>query len=138
MLLRSALAMLLLFTIAAAQQNSPDNASAIKNPPNRGADLYAAYCASCHGKDAKGGGPAAAALNVRPADLTTLARSNHGIFPRTRVYQIIIRGGSIAAHGSKDMPMWGPAFRSLTGQSETEAERRVRKLVDYLETLQTK
>jgi copper resistance protein D len=35
-----------------------------------GARLYAENCALCHGADGKGSGPAAAALTVRPADLT--------------------------------------------------------------------
>ena len=35
-----------------------------------GARLYAENCALCHGVDGKGDGPAAAALPVRPADLT--------------------------------------------------------------------
>jgi copper resistance protein D len=37
---------------------------------NRGGRLYAANCALCHGADGKGGGPAAAGLIKRPADLT--------------------------------------------------------------------
>ncbi|MGH7115130.1 MAG: CopD family protein, partial [Stellaceae bacterium] len=36
----------------------------------RGARLYAASCALCHGADGRGDGPAAAGLAVRPADLT--------------------------------------------------------------------
>ena len=35
-----------------------------------GARLFAESCALCHGADGKGDGPAAAALTVRPADLT--------------------------------------------------------------------
>ena len=35
-----------------------------------GARLYAGNCALCHGAGGKGDGPAAAALTVRPADLT--------------------------------------------------------------------
>jgi putative copper export protein/mono/diheme cytochrome c family protein len=36
----------------------------------RGEGLYGPYCASCHGPDGQGNGPAAAALRVKPADLT--------------------------------------------------------------------
>jgi mono/diheme cytochrome c family protein len=36
----------------------------------RGHQLYPSHCASCHGADGRGDGPAAAGLNVRPADLT--------------------------------------------------------------------
>lgn len=35
-----------------------------------GADLYVAHCASCHGADGRGDGPAAKGLPVPPADLT--------------------------------------------------------------------
>ena len=37
---------------------------------NRGASLYAANCALCHGTSGRGDGPAAAGLPVHPADLT--------------------------------------------------------------------
>jgi putative copper export protein len=36
----------------------------------RGAALFAANCAVCHGTDARGDGPAAKSLPIRPADLT--------------------------------------------------------------------
>ncbi len=36
----------------------------------QGAALYPAHCASCHGTDGRGNGPAAAGLPVPPADLT--------------------------------------------------------------------
>lgn len=39
----------------------------------RGAALYAAHCASCHGLNGKGDGPAAASLPVKPADLTAIS-----------------------------------------------------------------
>ena len=38
-----------------------------------GAASFQQYCASCHGTDARGNGPAAAALRTRPADLTRIA-----------------------------------------------------------------
>lgn len=136
MLLRNALVTLVLVGIAGAQTSK--KVPVPYTPPTASADMYAACCASCHGKDARGDGPAAPALKVPPPDLTTLAKKNHGRFPAFRMYQIIKSGGSIAAHGSKDMPMWGPAFRSLGHQDEAEAEARVRNLVHYLETLQTK
>jgi putative copper export protein/mono/diheme cytochrome c family protein len=36
----------------------------------QGASLFAAHCASCHGPEGRGDGPAAASLNPPPADLT--------------------------------------------------------------------
>ena len=49
-----------------------------------GPDLYRHYCATCHGRDGKGNGPAAAALKVPPPDLTVLARRQKGVFPARR------------------------------------------------------
>jgi mono/diheme cytochrome c family protein len=138
MLLRSALAILALLNIAGAQQTSIKKAPAPYTPPTASAEMYSAYCASCHGKDAKGGGPVAPALKVRPPDLTTLAKKNNGRFPGGHVYQIVKWGGSIAAHGSKEMPVWGPAFRSLSDQGEPEVELRIKNIVNYLDALQAK
>jgi mono/diheme cytochrome c family protein len=136
MLLSNAVIIFALVGMAAAQTGN--HGAVPYTPPTAGAEMYSAHCASCHGKDAKGDGPAAGALKVPPPDLTTLAKQNHGRFPAVRVYQVIQAGGSIAAHGSKDMPMWGPIFRSLGHQDQAQAEARIRNLVHYLETLQTK
>jgi mono/diheme cytochrome c family protein len=138
MLLRSALAILVPLSLAVAQQTTIRKVPAPHTSPAASAEMYAAYCASCHGADGKGGGPAAPALKVRPPDLTTLAKKNNGRFPGGRVYQVIKWGGSIAAHGSKDMPVWGPAFRSLSDAGEPEVELRIKNIVTYLEGLQTK
>src|SRR5260370_17881984 len=47
------------------------------------------YCAQCHGMDATGDGPVAAALNHKPANLTTLSKNNGGGFPGQEVREII-------------------------------------------------
>lgn len=39
-----------------------------------GKGLYEAQCVACHGKGGKGDGPAAAAMNPRPGDLTNASR----------------------------------------------------------------
>jgi mono/diheme cytochrome c family protein len=49
--------------------------------PTSGSEMFKEYCASCHGADARGRGPAAPALKASPADLTVLSRNNHGKFP---------------------------------------------------------
>jgi mono/diheme cytochrome c family protein len=56
---------------------------------NSGKEMYAAYCAACHGKDGKGDGPVAAALKTPPADLTILARQHAGKFPSIQVHRAI-------------------------------------------------
>ena len=102
-----------------------------------GPDLYRAYCASCHGKDGKGNGPVAPALKATVPDLTVIARNNGGKFPEARVRRIIVGEGMIVSHGSREMPVWGPAFHQI----EEDVDRgpvRVENLVKYLESIQAK
>jgi mono/diheme cytochrome c family protein len=102
----------------------------------QGPELYRAYCASCHGRDAKGGGPAAAALKTSPPDLTLISRRNRGAFPLTKV-QNIISGEEIgtAAHGSREMPIWGPIFSQIAWDQDL-GRVRVYNLAKYIESLQ--
>jgi mono/diheme cytochrome c family protein len=102
-----------------------------------GVDLFRAYCASCHGKNGKGNGPAAPALKATVPDLTVIAKSNGGEFPVARVRRIIMGQGMIASHGSREMPVWGPIFY----QVEADVDRgpvRMENLVKYLESIQVK
>jgi mono/diheme cytochrome c family protein len=101
-----------------------------------GAELFKTHCASCHGADATGNGPVAAALRHRPADLTRIAKKNGGMFPTARV-QRIIAGWDIESHGDRDMPVWGDPF-TLTrdGRSRQGAEARIAAIVGYLESVQ--
>ena len=102
-----------------------------------GKKLFHDNCASCHGEDAKGAGPAAMAFKVQPPDLTTLSRQNHGKFPKDRVVKSI-RGDRIGAHGSTEMPVWGPLFLGLTGMNQEEAERSISDLTKYIRAVQLK
>jgi cytochrome c553 len=47
-------------------------------PVDTGQADYESLCAVCHGTSGKGDGPAAPALETRPADLTRLAAKNGG------------------------------------------------------------
>jgi cytochrome c553 len=99
-------------------------------------DSYVFYCAPCHGRSGKGDGPVAPSLRARPADLSTLAERNGGTFPRERVAAYISGiGRPITAHGTSEMPVWGPAFRALDA-SDRRAAVRVSAIVDHLESLQ--
>jgi mono/diheme cytochrome c family protein len=100
-----------------------------------GADLYHEYCAVCHGADAKGNGPAAAALKERPSDLTLITRRNNGKFPALNTRMVILGQSGIAAHGSAEMPIWGDLFRSISS-SNVFVEVRVQSLLAYLEQIQ--
>jgi cytochrome c553 len=95
--------------------------------------MFESYCAPCHGKEGRGDGPAAKALTKTPADLTKISARNNGTFPDVRVRRYIEGLDEVAAHGTRDMPIWGPLFRSL---SRDAAELRVAALADYLKSMQ--
>ncbi len=113
-----------------------------QNPPLvgrsiAGADLFQLYCSTCHGRDGRGGGPIAPALKVPPPDLTLLARHNRGVFAFDRVQAFVANDGKelSPSHGTSDMPVWGPIFRSLD-PSDTMATIRIANLVEHLRLIQ--
>jgi mono/diheme cytochrome c family protein len=104
----------------------------------RGPDLFHAHCAACHGPDGKGNGPAAAALKTKPADLTILAKNNGGNFPTQRVLKFISGDDpSLLAHGSREMPVWGPIFHQIE-EDQDFGNVRLQNLIKYLGTIQQK
>jgi mono/diheme cytochrome c family protein len=137
---------LVLFTCAASAQDPGQDQTkttiqhvAIKpTSPASGKDMYKSYCAVCHGTDGKGGGPAASALKTPPADLTLLSKNNGGKYPALKVTSTIRGGSSNPAHGSKEMPVWGPLFVEISNGHEAEVQQRVTNLTHYIETLQAK
>jgi mono/diheme cytochrome c family protein len=106
--------------------------------PASGRDMFINYCASCHGKDAKGDGPAATALKTPPADLTALAKNNGGKYPAMKVTAVLGGQTDLAAHGNKEMPVWGRVFWRMSGGHESEVQQRVANLNRYIESLQAK
>ena len=100
--------------------------------------MYNNYCAVCHGKDGKGNGPAADALKAAPSNLTTLSSKNGGKYPSMKVASIIRGDDAVPAHGSKEMPVWGKLFYSMSEGHEAEVLQRVANLNHYVESLQTK
>ena len=100
-----------------------------------GPDLFRAYCATCHGLDARGRGPAAPSLRARVPDLTILARSNQGQFPSDRVRRTILGDDVRASHGSREMPIWGPVFHQIEADIDW-GNVRMENLVKYLESIQ--
>jgi mono/diheme cytochrome c family protein len=103
-----------------------------------GKDLYAAYCASCHGLDGSGNGPVAPALKAALPDLRTITRRNSGVFPKEELEKMILgTKDSRVAHGSADMPVWGPVFRKVENDKDYGLVR-VRRVVDFVVSLQRK
>jgi mono/diheme cytochrome c family protein len=112
----------------------------------QGALDFLSYCAPCHGRDGTGNGPVAMELKTRPADLTTIAKRNGGVFPQDKVKQAIDGRSLPAAHGTADMPVWGYWFKLQANaagilqedqvNAEAEVKERIDRLVEYLATIQ--
>ncbi len=121
-------------SVSAAQaQTKVEQAPIKQTPASDAAGMFANYCAPCHGTTGIGNGPAAAALGKAPADLTKISARNGGAFPDVRVKRYIEGLDEVAAHGSRDMPMWGDLFRSLNRDT---AQIRIQALADYLKKMQ--
>lgn len=113
-----------------------------------GALEFRRYCAQCHGVSGKGDGPVAEALKERPKDLTVLSKNNGGNFPYKHVYNTITGAETIAAHGTREMPIWGLVFsqtnRPVLGAGGTlhrspEREKaEINLIIDYIKSLQVK
>lgn len=104
-------------------------------PAVSGADMYYSYCASCHGPDGKGNGPAAAAMVAPLPDLTKLAKNHGGEFPTLSVMNTLGRIQGSNGHGSADMPVWGDVFRK-SAWGEPQTQLRIYNLTQYLDSMQ--
>jgi mono/diheme cytochrome c family protein len=108
---------------------------------------YEGACAVCHGLGGTGNGPMAGQLAARVPDLTLLAGNNGGVFPFDRVYQVIDGRQALKSHGTRDMPIWGRAFRKQDSgffenypaqDTESAARSRILALTEYVYRLQGK
>ena len=107
---------------------------------------YDSNCASCHGLKGKGDGPYKPFLTKSPTDLTTLSKRNAGVYPFNSVYAIIDGRQDVAAHGPRDMPVWGMDYSLKSAEShmdvpyspEAYARTRVLALTEYIARLQAK
>ena len=100
-----------------------------------GRQLFATYCASCHGASGRGDGPLALALRKPPANLTELSKGNGGVFPSARA-RLIIDGRDVGSHGNPDMPVWGDAFQRRDGLDEAAVKARIEAIIRYLDSIQ--
>lgn len=117
----------------------PGCASRPKADAKSGAALYQTSCAGCHGADARGNGPVAPVIGVRPPDLTRIAARRDGVFPELEVFRIIDGQADLSAHGPRHMPVWGYEFFGNDPDDEVahrQAEDKVASLVSYLRSLQ--
>ena len=116
---------------------------------DRGKYEFDAHCAACHGLSGKGGGHFVQVLKsgtVVP-NLTELSKKNNGVFPFMRVYETIDGTQSVAAHGTKEMPVWGPRYKAEAEERTYDDYRadsapfvraRILALTEYVYRLQAK
>ena len=102
-------------------------------------------CAVCHGVDGKGDGEFAQHLNVKPKDLTQLAKNaSDGKFPYLDVLMAIDGRTGVRGHGMANMPIWGDVFAADAGEmggpygAELIVRARLVAVVDYVNSLQAK
>lgn len=100
-------------------------------------------CASCHGVSAKGDGNLSRYLNIKPTDLTQLAKNNQGEYPFLKVFQIIDGRSEVPGHGDRIMPVWGDRYEIETKNSsglanESATRAKVLELVYYIQSIQQK
>ncbi len=110
---------------------------------NSGKHEFLRSCATCHGVNATGNGPAATALSVKPTDLTQLAKHHGGVFLLWRTYEKILGRDEqvVPGHGTREMPIWGERFRFEPQASEehkTSVRGRILSLVHYVQSIQAK
>lgn len=106
-------------------------------PPHQGAEQYARYCASCHGASGTGDGPVASELRTPPSDLTTITR-RHGDFDMSDVAAAIDGRRAVAAHGPREMPVWGAVFEAELDREPHTARTvllRTFEIVEYLRSI---
>ncbi len=127
----------LLALVVSAAQTGDQNHSVMR--PVDGATIFRNYCAACHGLDGRGNGPVSRALKQEVPDLTKLSHRNAGAFPAIHVRNTIMFGtdGLLPAHGSKEMPIWGPIFHEIEFDHDL-GHVRLENISKYLESIQRK
>ena len=120
--------------VSAPQQNKTESPTVVAVD---GGEIFRNHCAVCHGKDGRGRGPAMIALKGPVPDLTGIARRNGSVFPASRVKAVIAGSDELSAHGSREMPIWGPIFHNFEWDQDL-GEVRLQNVTDYIRSIQQK
>lgn len=108
-------------TAAPAKDAKP--AFVLGGDPAKGAATFKTLCVSCHGEKGQGDGPAAAALNPRPANFADPKRAAETT--DEYVYKMVKDGG--AANGKSPLMVgWGPVLND---------DAKVRDVAAYVRSL---
>lgn len=110
------------------------------------ASLYRSSCAPCHGISGDGTGPLHGSLKTQAPALNDLAdRYSSGYFPERFLIEVIDGRKSLAAHGEREMPIWGKRFGFVKGartrgdretSNNTAARQKIEALVEYIRSFQ--
>ena len=80
---------------------------------------------------------------VDPGDLTQLSRRNGGVFPLESVFDVIDGRKEVAAHGTRERPVWGDRYMAQTlphlgpgPEADFVVRTRVLELVYYIQSIQ--
>ncbi len=123
--------------LAQTKEKVIEKVPVVQSDPSSGKQMYKDYCAVCHGADGKGGGPAADALKAAPPDLTTMAKRYGEKAVALKVDATLRFGAENKAHGTPEMPVWGPLF-SAADRNQQALMMRISNLAKYVESLQQK
>src|SRR6476660_585730 len=74
---------------------------------NKGREEFLRSCAVCHGEGGSGLGPMASKLQIKPADLRSIAKRNGGVYSPDSVYEKIDSRKAPNLHAKSEMPIWG-------------------------------
>ena len=120
-----------------AAQKQDRTTSSLRNTVE-GAKIFLYHCATCHGTDGRGHGPASVALKHPVPDLTLISQRSGGKFPYQRV-KGIVEGNEpgLLAHGNREMPIWGPIFHEVESDQDW-GEVRLDAITKHVESIQQK
>ena len=96
------------------------------------------YCASCHGTDGLGDGPASKSLTTPPTNLRKLGDKYGVPLPAHKIAELIDGRDTTRAHGSREMPVWGEKLYEVGAgeRGEYGIGEVIGKIIAYLDTIQ--
>lgn len=104
-----------------------------------GQQQFSRYCSTCHGPKAEGDGVASSLFTKTPPNLTLLAKNNDGVFPEEKVLAVVKGENPVAAHGEREMPVWGEILdlpKEPTVETDTIADSKLTSVVYFLKSIQ--
>jgi mono/diheme cytochrome c family protein len=132
------LCLTLLSAVILASAQKQDRPTVPERNPIEGAKIFRYYCAACHGADGRGHGPASGALKDAVSDLTLISNRSGGKFPYQHVRDFIEgKESRPAAHGSLEMPIWGPIFHEIDSDQDW-GEVRLDAITKHVESIPQK